>query len=214
MGSELTQAIVDMMFNEIEDLVQRALDSGRPPMEILEELRVGLEIVGEKFERKEYFLSDLYMAAETMRRALEVLKPHLKGKKGKFRGKIVIGSIIGDIHDFGKNIVISLLLSQGFEVYDLGIDVEPARFVTEALRVGADVIGVSALLSATQPRVKELIDELEARGVRDRFKVILGGAGVQEDAVERWGVDAAVNDGVKGVEIIKSWLGVKKGDDE
>jgi len=210
MKTSLSQAIVNMKFDEIEALVQKALVAGKSPLRILDELRSGLDIVGKKFEKQEYFLSDLYMAAETMKRALDVLRPHFKKGEIKSKGRIVIGSMEGDIHDFGKNIVISLLLSHGLEVYDLGIDVSPAKFVSEAIRVNADIIGVSALLSATQPKTKELIDELNSRGIRNRFKVILGGAGVQKEAVEWWGVDAAVNDGVKGVDIIKSWVEEKK----
>jgi 5-methyltetrahydrofolate--homocysteine methyltransferase len=122
-------------------------------------------------------------------------------------GTIVVGSIEGDIHDFGKTIVSSLLTAAGFNVVDLGVDVPAEAFVAEAEKVGADVIGVSALLSTTQPTVKKIVEKLGERGLRGKYKVILGGSGVDtEKAMEEYGVDAAVNDGARGVDVIISWM--------
>ncbi|MEM2094336.1 MAG: cobalamin-dependent protein, partial [Candidatus Bathyarchaeia archaeon] len=153
----------------------------------------------------------LYMASETMKAALDILTPLLRGREGaRDEGVVVIGSISGDIHDFGKTIVSSLLSASGFKVYDLGVDVSPKTFVDEAVRLNADVIGVSALLSSTQPLVAEVVDDLKARGIRERFKVILGGTGVTSIACELYGVDAAVNDASEGIKVIKSWMAEKK----
>jgi 5-methyltetrahydrofolate--homocysteine methyltransferase len=122
-------------------------------------------------------------------------------------GTIVVGSIEGDIHDFGKTIVSSLLMAAGLNVVDLGVDVPAEAFVAEAEKVGADVIGVSALLSTTQPAVKKIVEKLYERGLREKYKVILGGSGVDtEKAMEEFGVDAAVNDGARGVDVITSWM--------
>ncbi|MCW3992340.1 MAG: cobalamin-dependent protein [Candidatus Bathyarchaeota archaeon] len=210
---ELRRAIVDIRYEEVGSLVDDALKAGLKPLEILGELRAGLDIVGDRYQAGEYFLSQLFLAAETMKNALEAIQPLLLDERGSEpRGTIVIGSIEGDIHDFGKTIVSSLLMAAGFDVVDIGVDVPAARFVDEAERVEADVIGISALLSTTQPSSKEVVEELAARGLRSRYKVILGGTVVvPEMAVEDFGVDAAVNDGVEGVKIITSWTERKGG---
>ena len=207
----LKQAIVDMKYDEVAGLVEDGLKAGLKPLEILDNLRDGLRIVGDKYHIGEYFLSELYMAAETMKNALEIIQPLLSDEKGGgSEGTVVIGSIQGDIHDFGKTIVSSLLAAAGFNVVDIGIDVPAPKFVDEAERVKADVIGVSALLSSTQPASKEVIEELKARGLRSKYKVILGGTGVDpEMAIKEFGVDAAVFDGSEGVRIIKSWMDEK-----
>ncbi|MFB0505043.1 MAG: B12-binding domain-containing protein [Candidatus Bathyarchaeia archaeon] len=212
MKDYLKQAIVEMKYDEVTSLVRNALKTGLKPLEILENLRDGLEVVGDRYHNGEYFLSELYMAAETMKNALGIIEPLLSNEEGgESEGTVVIGSIEGDIHDFGKTIVSSLLTAAGFNVVDIGIDVPPPRFVEEAERVKADIIGISALLSTTQPSSRKVIEELESRGLRRKYKVILGGTGVDaEMAVQRFGVDAAVFDGSEGVRIIKSWMEEKK----
>ncbi len=208
MGSELMNAIIDIRYDEIAGLVRSALDAGSDPLDVLEKLREGLRVVGERYQEGEYFLSQLFLAAETMKNALEILQPLLtSADRGKSKGTIVIGSIEGDIHDFGKTIVSSLLTAEGFHVIDLGIDVPSERFAEEAEKANADIIGISALLSTTQPQSRDVVQSLEERGTRDRFRVILGGTGVvPKYALEHYGVDAAVNDGVEAVKIIASWL--------
>jgi 5-methyltetrahydrofolate--homocysteine methyltransferase len=204
----LQDAIVDLRYNEIGKIVKTALDSGMKPLDVLGELRAGLTLVGDRYQSGEFFLSHLFLAAETMKSALEVLKPFLiGGEEQASKGSVVIGSIEGDIHDFGKVIVSSFLIAAGLNVVDLGVDVPVKRFVDEAERVGADVIGISALLSTTQPSCQKIVEELERRGIRDMYKVIVGGTGVVPDtAIMEYGVDAGVNDGVEGVKIITRWL--------
>ena len=208
MDSELMNAVIDIRYDEIADLVKLALDAGSDPLDVLVELREGLRVVGERYQEGEYFLSQLFLAAETMKNALEVLQPLLASEgQVETKGTIVIGSIEGDIHDFGKIIVSSLLTAEGFNVIDLGIDVPSERFVEEAVNANADIIGISALLSTTQPQSRDVVQFLEERGIRDRFRVILGGTGVDpEYALKQYGVDAAVNDGVEAVKIITGWL--------
>jgi 5-methyltetrahydrofolate--homocysteine methyltransferase len=208
LGSELMNAVIDIRYDEIAGLVRSALDSGSDPLAVLGELREGLRVVGERYQEGEYFLSQLFLAAETMKNALEVLQPLLaSADQVESKGTIVIGSIDGDIHDFGKVIVSSLLTAEGFRIIDIGIDVPSERFVEEAEKANADVIGISALLSTTQPQSRDVVQALEKRGIRDRFRVILGGTGVDpEYALKHYGVDAAVNDGVEAVKIITAWL--------
>ena len=213
MGSELMNAVIDIEYDEIAGLVTSALKAGSDPLDVLGELREGLRVVGERYQEGEYFLSQLFLAAETMKNALEVLQPLLvAADRGESKGTIVIGSIEGDIHDFGKAIVSSLLTAEGFRVVDIGVDVPSERFVEEAEKADADVIGISALLSTTQSQSRDVVRDLERRGIRDRFRVILGGTGVvSEYALEHYGVDAAVNDGVEAVKIITGWLEGEKG---
>ena len=208
LGSELMNAVIDIRYDEIAGLVTSALDAGSDPLEVLGALREGLRVVGERYQEGEYFLSQLFLAAETMKNALAVLQPLLAtADQEESKGTIVIGSIEGDIHDFGKVIVSSLLTAEGFRIVDLGIDVPSERFVEEAEKADADVIGISALLSTTQPQSRDVVKGLEERGIRDRFRVILGGTGVDSEyALEHYGVDAAVNDGVEAVKIITAWL--------
>lgn len=204
---DLKQAIVDLNFTTISDMVKEALHTGMAPMTVLDSLKRGLDVVGSLYHNKEYFLSELFMAGETMRVALDVLMPALASDLDfKDAGKIVIGSIEGDVHDFGKNIAKNLLTASGFAVYDLGVDIPPVKFVDEAVRVDADVIGISAILSSTQPTSAEVVAELKARGLRDKIRVILGGTGVAKRAIKEYGVDAAVNDATEGVNLIRGWL--------
>lgn len=204
---DLKQAIVDLNFTTISDMVKEALHTGMAPMTVLDSLKRGLDVVGSLYHNKEYFLSELFMAGETMRVALDVLMPALASDLDfKDAGKIVIGSIEGDVHDFGKNIAKNLLTASGFAVFDLGVDIPPVKFVDEAVRVDADVIGISAILSSTQPTSAEVVAELKARGLRDKIRVILGGTGVAKRAIKEYGVDAAVNDATEGVNIIRGWL--------
>ena len=209
---DLRQAVVDIKHDEIGNLVNNAMDLGLTPLEVLEELRAGLKVVGDRYHDGEYFLSELFMAAETVKIALDIITPLIKGEGGSPEFTIIIGSIEGDIHDFGKTTVSSLLIASGFNVVDIGVDVPAEKFIEEAKRVDADVIGISALLSSTQPLSKKVIEELERQRLRGKFRVILGGTGVDPNiAVEEFGVDAAVNDGSEGVRIIESWMKEKRG---
>ncbi|MHA2391416.1 MAG: cobalamin B12-binding domain-containing protein [Promethearchaeota archaeon] len=205
--TDFKQAIIDLQFQEIGDLVKKALDSGMLPETILDGLKNGLDEVGDLYQTGELFLSELYMAGETMAAAMEVLTPALSDCSAvEPAGIVVLGSIMGDIHDFGKNIVKIFLTASGFTVYDLGVDVPPEKFVEKAFAVDADFIGISAILSTTQPASAEVISLLEERGLRDKIKVILGGTGVDNRAITAYGVDAAVNDATLGEKILKKWM--------
>ncbi|MEM1515831.1 MAG: B12-binding domain-containing protein [Candidatus Bathyarchaeia archaeon] len=138
----LKDALINMDAAKAIDLVNEALTLKLSPMEVIKALRSGMDEVGRRFESGEYFISELVMSGEIMKRALEILKPHLKSEGG-YRSKIVLGTIIGDLHDIGKEIIKTLLISSGFEVYDLGVDVSPEKFVEAAKETGAKIIGIS-----------------------------------------------------------------------
>jgi 5-methyltetrahydrofolate--homocysteine methyltransferase len=196
-SDELSEALVSLDSKLMNKILLKLLSFQKNPMDILGSLRSGLEEVGRKFENGEYFVSELVMAGELMKKALDILKPHLVDDGGG-EGKIVLGTIVGDLHDIGKDIVQSLLVATGFEVYDLGVDVSPEKFVEKAEQVGAKIIGVSALLSTSIANTTEIIKALKKAKIRDKVNVIVGGAAARPWMVEKYGVDAAVTDAING----------------
>lgn len=206
MLEDVKKAIVELKIEDIADLVESELEKGSSPNDLLNILGKGMEEVGLKFERGDYFFSELIMAGETMKEALKILKPKLEVSEFGRKGKIILGTIKGDLHDIGKDIVSTLLISAGFEVLDLGIDVPPKVFAEKAKSTNAKIVGVSALLSVTVPTLEEVDKSLKEAGIRDRVKLIAGGAAVREEYANKLGLDAAVNNAVEGVNIIKSWV--------
>lgn len=205
--SEIERYISELNGEPLLSSVRKALEDGVDPYKILDSLRRGMESVGQLYERGEYFISELVYAGELMKEAIEILQPYFKVDKAATRTPIVLGSALGDVHDIGKNIVKSLLISSGFNVHDLGVDVAPDRFVEKAREVGAGIIGVSALLSTTTTVASEVVKALKKAGLRDKVRVILGGAAVRGWMIREFGVDAAVNDAIQGIKIIRSWTG-------
>lgn len=206
MLEDVKKALIELDINEIADLIKTELDSGSSPIDVLSALGEGMEEVGMKFEHGVYFFSELILAGETMKEALSFLKPKLEMVKSEESDKIVLGTIQGDLHDIGKDIVSTLLTSAGFEVHDLGIDVPPSVFAEKAKELSAKVVGVSALLSTTVPTLAEVNKSLDKLGIRDKVKLIAGGAAVRKEYAGRLGLDAAVNGAIEGINIIKSWL--------
>ena len=189
-------------------LTTEALGAGTSPQDIIAKgLQAGMALVGEKFSSGEYFLPDMLMAARAMKSALEVLKPAL-GKSGiPTIGKVVIGTVEGDMHDIGKNVVATFLSGNGFEVFDLGPNVSVDKFVAEVRERQADIIGLSALLTTTMPMMSKVIKALEEAGLRNRVRVIVGGAPVTQDYAKYIGADAYAHDGGKAVPVCKQLLG-------
>ncbi len=206
---ELLKRMVDVVVNlnveEAKKIAEEALESGISPLEAINEgFSKGLRRVGELFENKEYFLADMIMAAEAFKAGMEVLTPHIK-KGGKKKGVIVIGTVKDDIHDLGKNIVTTLLSSEGYEVHDLGIDVPAEEFVRKAQEVKADIVGLSALLTTTMERIPEVIEALKEAGL-DKVKVIVGGRPVTPEFAEEVGADAYCEDAIKALNVVKKIL--------
>lgn len=203
---KITDAIIEFDKDRIKNLVKKGLDLGISPYQILTEgMTKGLTIVGEKYERKEYFLAELVMAAETMKAGMEVLTPYLKAEEVDRRaGIVVIGTVKGDIHDIGKNIVVTLLSSAGFEVHDLGVDVPAEKFVEKVKETGADILAMSALLTTTMVEMENVIRLLEKEGLRCKVKVIVGGAPASEEFAKRIGADVYAPDALEGLKICKN----------
>jgi len=191
----------------VEELVKEALSPGCPAERILNEgLVEGMNIVSEKFKNNECFIPEVLVSAKAMTRGLEILKPRLAESKVKSRGKVVIGTIQGDLHDIGKNIAAMLLQGAGFEVVDLGADVPIEKFVESAKNEKADIVGISALLITTMVNMKAVIEGLKAAGLRNNVKVIIGGAPVTQDYANRIEADGYAPDAASGVDIAKSLM--------
>ena len=188
-------------------LVQEALDSGRPASEILnDELIVGMDLVGEKMGIGEMFIPEVLMTARAMGIAVEVLKPHLaEGETGSV-GTIVIGTVKGDLHDIGKNLVAMMFESAGFEVIDLGVDVEPEIFVEAIKKNEPDILALSALLTTTMPMVEKSIESIIEAGLRDRLKIIVGGAPVNQEFADTIGADGYAPDAGSASRLAKEIL--------
>jgi 5-methyltetrahydrofolate--homocysteine methyltransferase len=191
-------------------LSAEALEAGVPAADVLQKgLIAGMNVVGEQFRLREIFLPDVLLSARAMYAGLEILRPHLAREGVPLRGKVVIGTIKGDLHDIGKNLVGIMLKGAGFEVIDLGHDVAPEAFVDTAVREGAPLIGMSALLTTTMSRMKDVVALLESRGLTGKVRTIVGGAPVSLDFAREIGADAYASDGATAVERVKSLLGVE-----
>ncbi len=200
---EIRDALVALEAEKVIDLVRRALEEGVDALEILDALTAGMEEVGKKFESGEYFVAELLLAAETFRECVDnYLKPKLQEKVSRVGKKVtvVIGTIKGDIHELGKNLVATMLQAAGFEVIDLGVDVPPEKFVEEAKKRGAKIIAISALLSSVVAEIGNVIKLLEKEGLRNKVKVIIGGVATSEELARRLGADAWGRDAVDAVE--------------
>ena len=191
----------------VEDNVKTALQAGSPPGEILQQgLIAAMGEVGRLFEEGEYFVPEMLIAARAMKAGLAILKPHLVDSGIKAAGLVAIGTVKGDLHDIGKNLVAMMLEGAGFEINDLGTDVSPEKFVA-AVEQGADIIGFSALLTTTMPSMEATIKALEAAGLRDKVKVMIGGAPVTSDYSNKIGADGFAPDASQAVTLAKSLMG-------
>lgn len=208
---EIERAISDLDADACKKACQRALKERIAPMDIITEgMAKGMETVGRKFECREIFLSDLIMAGEVMREAMDIVKPNVKQDDVRSTGNVALGVVRGDLHDIGKNIVVMLLQAAGFEVADLGIDVTAEKFVEAVQKNAAEIVGISALLTVTMPEIESVINELEKAGLRKGVRVVIGGAAITPEYGERIGADYAAKDAVDGVNECKAWAAAKR----
>jgi trimethylamine corrinoid protein len=206
---EAAKSIIDADKAKAKELAKSAIAAGMDPLEVIDEgFSVGIAKVGDLFGRGELFLPELILSAEAMKVATDILSAALP-QGAKKRGKVVIGTAQGDIHDIGKSMVVSFLQANGFEVYDVGRDVETQKFIDKAQEVDADIIGMSALLTTTMSGQKTLIEELKKAGLRDRFKVMVGGAPATQRWADRIGADAYGVDAADAAEKAMKLLGGK-----
>ena len=211
MSEELALAIVELDRDKALDLVQSRSKKGESPLQILEECRQGMTIVGERFQKGEYFLAELMLSAEIFKGAMAILEPQLaKVRPPKPLGKMVLATLKGDIHDLGKNLFGSLIKTQGFEVYDLGVDVAPALVVEKVKEVKPDFVGFSALISTVFASMKEATEMLEETGLRNQFKLMVGGGITTPMVKEYIGADFQTRDATEGVAYCMESIGGKR----
>jgi len=206
--SLIAQAINQGDRDKTVELTQKALGAGDNPQDIIAKgLQAGMAAVGEKFSSGEYFLPDMLMAARAMKAALEVLAPALKETGIPTIGKVVIGTVEGDMHDIGKNVVATFLSGNGFEVFDLGLNVPAQKFIDEVKEKQPDILGMSALLTTTMPVMGKVIKALEGAGLRSGVKVVVGGAPVTQDYADYIGADGYAHDGGRAVPVCRELIG-------
>jgi len=209
---KLKELILEMAnIEDINKVVIEELESGIDPIEIINTLNKTLEEIGKKYENGELFLAELMMAGYIATQIVNTLKPYLVKTKMKTLGKIVFGTVKGDIHDIGKNIVIMMLQSAGFEVIDLGVDVPAEKFIEAIINEKPNMLCMSALLTSTMEEMKNVIDVLKENNLRDKIKVVVGGRPVTKDFAIEIGADGYAEDAVKAVKVIKELIGIKEG---
>lgn len=207
MAEKIASLIVDLEEEKTLAAVRAALDGGVEPLALVEELREGMSEVGRRFEEKEYYLSELIMSAEIFKQAIELIEVKLGGATEASKGSVVLGTVKGDIHDIGKNIVASLLRCDGFDVHDLGVDVSPGAFVSKLQETGAKLLALSGLLTMAFDAMRETVEAVSGAALRDSVKIIIGGGPVNESVVEFTGADAYGKDAGEAVRLASTHLG-------
>lgn len=209
--NEISEFLQKGRAKNVKTLVEQALEQGVDPKEILNDgLLAGMMIVGGKFKRNEVFVPEVLVAARAMSAGIAILEPKLVEIGNEPIGKAVIGTVKGDLHDIGKNLVAMMLKGAGFEVIDVGTDVDADTFINKAEEVGADVICMSALLTTTMPYMQTVIDTLKERGLREKYIVMIGGAPVNEAFAEQIGADYYTADATSAAEAAKAAVAARK----
>ena len=203
---EISESIIELEEEKVLRLVKEKLEANEDPLQILEALRKGMAKIGSK-SGDTVFLTDLIMAGEIFNEAMELLMPKLGGSSTRNLGKVVIGTVQGDIHNIGKDIAINFLKAEGFEIVDLGVDVPPEKFIDAIKEHHPPVVGMSGLLTLSIEPMKKTIEAIVAANLRAGVKVIAGGERMDNDVCKHIGADAWVNDAIEGVKIIKKWVG-------
>jgi len=200
MSESLPIALVELRLDDVLDEVKSRVRRGEDALQVLEDCRRGMTIVGDRFQKGEYFLAELMLSAEIFKKAVTILDPHLdKARSSKPTGKVVLATLKGDVHDLGKNILVTLFKAQGFEVYDLGVDVEPAVIVEKVKEVRPDFVGFSTLITTAFGHMKEAAEMLQEAGLRAHLKLLIGGAVTTPMVKDYVGADFQTLDAVEGL---------------
>ncbi|MCX7680402.1 MAG: corrinoid protein [Anaerolineae bacterium] len=210
--TRLQEAVVNGEPELARALAIQALEAGIAPLRAIEQaLSPGMQLVGARYEHGDYFIPDLVMAAEAMKAAMQVFEPALLARQEQRRvlGTVVIGTVEGDIHEIGKSLVATMLSAAGFQVHDLGVDVPAGVFVDKVREVGADVVGLSALLTTTMRNQEVVIEALKEAGLRERVKVVVGGAPASAEWAQTIGADGYAENANEAVDVVKQLLGVQ-----
>ena len=208
MSGELVKLLSDLKEPEALEFVEKALGEGVDPMDLLGETREAMNIVGQRFASEEYFIPDLVFSGEILKGIAKILEPHLKkGEEAERLGKVIIGTVAGDIHDIGKDLVVFMLDVSGFEVLDLGIDVPVQKFVDTIKETGSKVVGLSGFLTLAFQSMKDTVEAINEAGLRDDVKIMIGGGQIDEQVRSFTGADAYGKDAMAAVKLTKEWIG-------
>jgi methanogenic corrinoid protein MtbC1 len=206
--ADLVNTLADLKEKEALKIVEDRLNAKEDPLKILEDARHAMEIVGKRFADSEYFIPDLVYSGEILKAITEMVKPKLtKAAETKKLGKVVFGTVAGDIHDIGKDIAAFMLDVNGFEVYDLGVDVPAQKFIDKIKESGAPIVGLSGFLTLSYDSMKKTVDAMKAAGLRDKVKVMIGGGQITEEVRKYTGADAYGKNAMAGVSLAKKWIG-------
>jgi methanogenic corrinoid protein MtbC1 len=207
MAGDLVNLLADLKEQEALKVVKDRLAKGEDAFKILDDARSGMEIVGKRFAESQYFIPDLVYSGEILKAVSELVKPKLtKGAGTKKLGKVVFGTVTGDIHDIGKDIVVFMLDVNGFEVHDLGVDVPVQKFVDKIKETGAPVVGLSGFLTLAFDSMKQTIEAIQSAGLRDKVKIMIGGGQMSEEVRKYTGADAYGKDAMAGVSLAQKWI--------
>ena len=208
MSEDLIKALSNLQEKNALRIAQERLSNNEEPLSILEDSKAAMEIVGKRFAEGEYFIPDLIFSAEIMKAITDIVKPKLtKSRMTRHIGKFVIGTVAGDIHDIGKNIVTFMLEVNGFEVYDLGVDVPVQKFVEKIKEVSPEVVGLSGFLTLAYDSMRDTVKAIEAAGLRDKVKIIIGGGQIDENVRKYTNADAYGEDAVSAISFAKKCIG-------
>ena len=208
MAGKLVKLLADLKEKEALEYVEGALGKGTEPEVLLQEAKDGMSLVGERFADERYFIPDLIFSGEILKGIVKILEPHLKkGEEGKKGGKVIIGTVAGDIHDIGKDLVVFMLDVNGFDVYDLGIDVPVERFVEKIKETGSKVVGLSGFLTLAFNSMKDTVEAIKAAGLRDEVKIMIGGGQIDDQVKSFTGADAYGRDAMEAVKLARGWIG-------
>jgi 5-methyltetrahydrofolate--homocysteine methyltransferase len=211
MKEKLVDAIANMREDEVEKLTQELLDAGEEPRIALDALREGMAIIGQRYEEKEYFLPHLVIAGDLVKKVADLVKPRLQQAAAETQplGRVIIGTVAGDIHDIGKDIVAFMLDVNNFEVHDLGIDVPAEKFVDKIKEVNPDIVAMSGFLTLAFDQMRDTVAAIKEAGLRDGVKIMIGGAPMDSNVAAYIGADAFGPDASAAVKLAKNWTGGK-----
>jgi trimethylamine corrinoid protein len=210
MAKDLVKLLADLKEEETLKVVKDRLGTGEDPLKILEDARKAMAIVGDRFASSEYFIPDLVYSGEILKEVTELVKPKLtKTAETKKLGKVIIGTVAGDIHDIGKDIVAFMLDVNGFEVYDLGVDVSAQKFIDKIKEGNVPIVGLSGFLTLSFDSMKAIVEAIKSAGLRDKVKIMIGGGQMSDEIKNYTGADAYGKDAMAGVALAKKWVGAK-----
>ncbi len=208
MAKDLVKTLADLKEKEALQIVQERLNAGDNPLSILNDARRAVEIVGKRFSDCEYFIPDLVYSGEILKAITDLVKPKLtKAAEVKRTGKVIVGTVAGDIHDIGKDIVVFMLDVNGFEVFDLGIDVPAQKFVDKIKETGGGVVGLSGFLTLAFQSMKDTVEAIKGAGLRNKVKIMIGGGQIDDQVKGFTGADAYGKDAMEAVKLAKGWIG-------